>query len=322
VEQTLRKDCTEYPGEDAYTLGVVTSVDLTPIALPDSMKAVARIAGTDLTVAVSDPQTYFPEMGAAHCGTEQCKRVFAEFATYRDNKALAIPLQGTGYGMASGVDALSTAFLRAIYYCNHPNKDAVFRLCEAQVANGYDLRSLYAEAEQSHAKALAALRPPTDKFYGNEEYGGAFTRAQELRVQKVHDVTPSHIDGIRTVGTQELALLLKGPQPPVVIDVWGGADEVIPGSVALIAGGSAYDESAQDAAFAVRFAGLLKVLSPDPVTPVVFYCMSRDCWLSVNAAMRARKLGYTDVVWYRGGWASWKAAGLPVAKARIRAVVQ
>ena len=321
-EQTLRKDCTEFPGEDAYSLGVVTSVDLTSIALPDSLKTVARVAGTDLTVAVADPQTYYPEMALAHCTSERCKQVFAEFSTYRENKALAVPVQGMGYGVAYGADSPTLALLRSIYFCNRPATEGVFRLCEAQVVNGYDLRSLYADARLSHTQALAALQAPPQKFYGNEEYGGTFTRAKELRVQKVHDMTPSSLDGIRTVATQELALLLKSAQPPVLIDVWAGSEEAIPGSVVLIAGGVAYEEPAKEAEYAARFAGLLKLLSPDPARPVVFYCMSRDCWLSVNAAQRARKLGYTDVVWYRGGWVSWKAAGLPVAKLQIRAVVQ
>jgi rhodanese-related sulfurtransferase len=50
--------------------------------------------------------------------------------------------------------------------------------------------------------------------------------------------------------------------------------------------------------------------------------MNWECWLSANAAMGARKLGYSQVRWYRGGWASWKEAGLPTAKVVVRAVVQ
>ena len=142
-----------------------------------------------------------------------------------------------------------------------------------------------------------------------------------MRVQKVHDMTPAKLEGIQTVGTQELARLLKSSQPPVVVDVWAGADESIPGAVTLLSGGIALEDPAAEAAYEARFLGLLRLLSPDTAKPVVFYCLSRDCWLSANAAMRARKLGYSQVAWYRGGWTSWKAANLPTAQVVVRAVV-
>ena len=116
-------------------------------------------------------------------------------------------------------------------------------------------------------------------------------------------------------------MLLKSAQPPVVVDVWAGANESIPGAVTLLSGGIALEDPAAEAAYEARFVGLLKLLSPDPDKLLVFYCMSRDCWLSVNAAMRARKLGYSRVAWYRGGWVSWKAANLPTAQVMVRAVV-
>ena len=63
-----------------------------------------------------------------------------------------------------------------------------------------------------------------------------------------------------------------------------------------------------------------KLLSPDPAAPLVFYCADRECWHAVNAALRARRLGYSRVGWYRGGLLSWKAANLPVAIPVLRAV--
>ena len=50
----------------------------------------------------------------------------------------------------------------------------------------------------------------------------------------------------------------------------------------------------------------------DKTSPIVFYCLSWECWLSYNAAMRAVALGYKNVFWYRGGYYSWFAAGLPL----------
>lgn len=319
--QTLRKDCTEFKGEDAYSLGLVSSVDLTPVELPESLKEKPLLLGVVLNTPLPDPQAFYQDLAARQCKTDGCRSAFAGFAGYKDHKALAIPVNDSGYGQVNGRDSLPLAYLGALYFCNHI-KDRPARLCEVQTVNGHDVRPLLAEAEQGHASALAALRVPPERFYGGEEYGGTFTSAQGLRTQKLHDSTPQRLEGIQTLGTQELATRLTGAQPPLLIDVWAGSDTALPGARTLFNGGVAYDDAAADAAYEGRFAALLKLLSPDPARPLVFYCMDRECWLSVNAALRARKLGYTQVAWYRGGWASWKAAGLPLAPPLIRAVVQ
>ena len=162
-EQTLRKDCTEFPGEDAYTLGVVTSIEMTTVDLPQGLLTRPRIAGAELTVAVADPEAFFKEWSAAQCQSDACKRTLAEFAAYPENKALAIPLHDTGYGMANNRESLSAAFNAALYYCNHV-KDKPTRLCETQVVNGYDVRKLYVQGDLSHASALEQLQPPSQKF--------------------------------------------------------------------------------------------------------------------------------------------------------------
>ena len=46
--------------------------------------------------------------------------------------------------------------------------------------------------------------------------------------------------------------------------------------------------------------------------PIVFLCAGSRCWESYNAALRASKMGFTQVMWYRGGLAGWHAAGLPM----------
>ena len=50
--------------------------------------------------------------------------------------------------------------------------------------------------------------------------------------------------------------------------------------------------------------------------PLVFLCLSAECWLSYNAALRALEAGFTDVIWYRGGSDAWKGASLPLAPTR------
>ena len=50
--------------------------------------------------------------------------------------------------------------------------------------------------------------------------------------------------------------------------------------------------------------------------PLVFYCLSTQCWMSYNGALRAINAGYTNVLWYRGGIEAWKSAGLPTQPAQ------
>jgi rhodanese-related sulfurtransferase len=210
--------------------------------------------------------------------------------------------------------------LRAIYNCNHLANQPV-RLCEPEVVSQYDVRPIYQAAKESHKEALATLTIPNEKFYANEEYGGGFTSASGLRTGVVSGITPQKLDGIATVGTQELVRGLLSAKPPVVIDV-AGAFETISGSVALLYAGSALDNATQDEALEKRIAALLLLIAPDTAAPVIFFCAGRNCWMSVNAALRAKKIGYANVQWYRGGIESWKAAGLPTATGVIRAVAQ
>ena len=319
--QTLRKDCTEIKDADALSLGIVTGNTITALNLPASFRQVPIVLGQELKDALPDMADRLKQVSDQLCKSDLCRKLLADYPGLKDNKAIAVATGDAGLGTSGNRDTTISAFVGAIYACNHvPGLPA--RLCEARVINSYDVADLYARARAAHAEALAKLTPPSDKFYGNEEFGGAMTSATGLRTQKVHDITPQKIDGVKVYATQELATALKSEQAPVLIDVWAGVNDAIPSAVTLLAGGLAFDDAAGDAVYEARFAGLLKALSPDPAKPVVFYCQSRDCWLSVNAALRAKKLGYNQVGWYRGGMESWKAANLPVGQVVVRAVVR
>jgi rhodanese-related sulfurtransferase len=53
----------------------------------------------------------------------------------------------------------------------------------------------------------------------------------------------------------------------------------------------------------------------DKAKALVFFCPSKICRLSYNAAIRAVALGYTHVYRYRGGRNVWLAAGLAMEPA-------
>ncbi len=318
--QTPRDKCTKFEGKDALNLGIITTASLAKVELPAAFKPNSAVFGRELSAEVSDVQALLSELAENKCVLPICKENVKKFSERSENRALATALTSTGLGLSNNSDTPAMAVTRAIYNCNHP-ANTLARLCEAKIVNGFDLSSHYADSDASHVKALAGLKPPSDKFYANEEFGGSFTKADGLRREKFSDITPQNLDGIKTIGTQELvSQLTKASNSLTVIDVMGFF-ETIPSAKVLLNSGAAYESVSADEAFEKRFAGLLSAVAPDKNSAVAFFCTSRNCWLSANAAMRAKKLGYTQVMWYRGGLESWKGAGLPVAAGAVRAVV-
>ncbi len=58
-------------------------------------------------------------------------------------------------------------------------------------------------------------------------------------------------------------------------------------------------------------AGLVAATGGDLNRKIVFYCL-KDCWMSWNAAKRAKTFGYAQVYWYPWGTEGWAEAGLPL----------
>ena len=57
--------------------------------------------------------------------------------------------------------------------------------------------------------------------------------------------------------------------------------------------------------------GLAQATGGDKAKTLVFYCL-RHCWMSWNAAKRAKSMGYTHVLWYSDGTEGWSEAGYPL----------
>jgi len=59
-----------------------------------------------------------------------------------------------------------------------------------------------------------------------------------------------------------------------------------------------------------------KLLGPDKGKLIVFYCGFVKCTRSHNAALWAKKLGYTNLVRFPGGIYAWKGAKFPVEESK------
>lgn len=135
----------------------------------------------------------------------------------------------------------------------------------------------------------------------------------QLKSGGMHGPTPASIPGGRLITTPELAQLLGNPQSQaLVFDVLGGP-QMLPNAIPVVPaaqGGNYQDQTQQE------FGNYLQqVTQGRKDRPMVFYCQSVQCWMSYNAALRAINLGYTSVLWYRGGIEAWQQAGLPLSGA-------
>ncbi len=56
----------------------------------------------------------------------------------------------------------------------------------------------------------------------------------------------------------------------------------------------------------------LERVSPDKSTEILFYCNGSRCLRSADSIKKAKKWGYTQLIWFRGGWKEWTEKRLPV----------
>ncbi|TKD47212.1 trypsin-like serine protease [Azotobacter chroococcum] len=121
--------------------------------------------------------------------------------------------------------------------------------------------------------------------------------------------TPMSIPGGMVIGTAELYAKHGSQHPPIIISSIGGSTG-IPGAIDLSyssAGGNYMDVTQQ------RFEkDLNKLTNGNKRAELVFYCHHNQCWMSYNSALRAIRLGYQNVYWYRGGIKSWIKSGAPL----------
>jgi PQQ-dependent catabolism-associated CXXCW motif protein len=141
-----------------------------------------------------------------------------------------------------------------------------------------------------------------------QDYGVPPT--SQLHSGEMHSPTPASIPGGQVITTKGLVELLQGGQVPVLtLDVLGGSEMIRNAQHAVPAAqaGSFNDQTQQ------QFGQYLEqATGGNKQYPIVLYCLSPHCWMSYNASLRAIALGYTNVLWYRGGIEAWKQAGLPV----------
>jgi rhodanese-related sulfurtransferase len=56
----------------------------------------------------------------------------------------------------------------------------------------------------------------------------------------------------------------------------------------------------------------LERIAPDKTKAILFYCNGVRCLRSSDSINKARSWGYTNLIWFRGGWKEWTEKRLPV----------
>lgn len=314
--QTPVDQCQQHGGKDAYSLGVVTQTRTELLELPASMRIALTFYGRPLAAATADLSERAEKLIDAMCaGRPLCQgpaqALMQNHLKSNPNKAFAIGWNKPGYGFRYGDDNPDMSMLRALYNCNHARNNP--KLCRLAAVNDHELLPFY-EEERNQTQALLQNLKPVDPALSQQEREEPGVRApKELRHNdQLTGMTPGALEGIERWNTAEMVQALRQPQPPVLIDV-AVAGPMLPGALHFVRGGLAFKEPSVEAAYAERFRHMLAAAAPDLNQPLVFYCDSSSCWLSANAAMRARQLGYTQVKWYRGGMQAWSQAGQPLA---------
>lgn len=56
----------------------------------------------------------------------------------------------------------------------------------------------------------------------------------------------------------------------------------------------------------------LESISPDKTGKILFYCNGTRCMRSSDSIKKAKRWGYRNLIWFRGGWKEWSEKRLPV----------
>lgn len=160
--------------------------------------------------------------------------------------------------------------------------------------------------KESQARMAARTFADEDK-----DWGVAPTKSP--RTGRMHAPTPKELPGARTITAMQLRALQDQSPAPILIDVLDGdGHRTIPGARWLREAGKAAFGRAE--AEGLQF-DLEKLTAGRKSAPVVFFCLSSECWLSYNAGLRAVEMGYTNVHWFRGGTEAWRRAGFATREA-------
>lgn len=288
----------QIPWDHSSLVGEIALMPAEPAPAEAEVAATPAAADTAHLAALPDP-------GASRSASQRMDEALSLYRSKPGPKAFARSDTGWGYSFGKKTDL--AAIDGAVHQCNAGSG----KPCRIIDINGRNRQE--PAVREVDTEALARRKFAATTAFADETRDFGVAAAADLHTP-YHEKTPLTVPGARTVTTGALvAMLVSGKPAPVLIDVRSGDDRIrtIPGSIWLKGAGTV------GGTVDTLFGTLLQAIAPDMTQPIVFYCTGPDCWLSWNASRRAVRLGYTAVHWYRGGYASWSKAKLPLVPGQL-----
>lgn len=173
------------------------------------------------------------------------------------------------------------------------------------------------QGNQGPAPGTGAINPQfaqmLDQMAQYERQDLGVPATDSLHSGAMHGPTPASIPGGQVITTKGLVELIQGQRTPYLLFDVLGSGETLPGAIPAVQASSPGSFDDQVSQQMGQF--LQQATRGNAQVPLIFYCASRECWMSYNASLRAIRLGYTNVLWYRGGLEAWKQIGGPTMPA-------
>lgn len=134
---------------------------------------------------------------------------------------------------------------------------------------------------------------------------------QSQMQRNVGSPTPTTIPGGHIITTAEMRQAIN--TNVLIVDVLAGPPHPSLPSALMMPGAGDFG-TFEDPIQQKLWGALSQATQMNPDRPIVFLCAGSRCWESYNAALRAERMGFRMVLWYRGGLAAWQAAGFPMSQ--------
>lgn len=139
-------------------------------------------------------------------------------------------------------------------------------------------------------------------------------KSEFKKIGSMLNTSPTSLPGAKTVLAAQAKSLIEQGIP--VYDVRGQQEfneGHVPGAIHV-----PYKEaSAKEPEFDASDDSFeLGKLPQDKNSALLMYCDGTTCWKSYKSASMAIKNGWKNIIWFRGGFPEWKAAGLPIATSK------
>jgi rhodanese-related sulfurtransferase len=263
--------------------------------------------GKRLALPPSDSLATYLARGEFNAKGVQAKSYFSSVREYRFHEAALLALE---FGQADV--AVADRRLAEEWVARHKGRI----LLETQAAPMTGIAILSTVDKATKERVRTALLKPNAKAVESAGFVGKDVRSMQPTVAKEYDYvatlgyfTPRVLDGVRIVSAEEVqALMGKGA---VLYDTRSEEeyrDKHIKGAKWL----PYREKSAKEVGFDFTKDAFDVARAGGKDAPVIFACNGAECWKSYKSCVAARKEGFTQVYWFRGGFPEWVARGYPV----------